>query len=67
MAIITYFLKAVMGDVKETREGLAAHKLHVSETYAKDATTQASLARIHDRIDEVGGDIKDILKAVGKK
>jgi len=40
---------------------LAAHKLHVSETYSKEANTQQSLARLHDRIDENNKDTKQIL------
>lgn len=43
---------------------LDKHKLHVSETYAKEMTMQQSLGRLHDRIDDVATDIKTILSKV---
>lgn len=41
---------------------LEKYKTHVSEVYAKDVTMQQSLARLHERIDRLPGDIARILK-----
>lgn len=35
----------------------ADFKTHVANTYSKEASTQASLSRIHDRIDKLPGEI----------
>lgn len=40
---------------------LANFKTEVANNYAKDASVQSSLGRIHDRIDEVSKDIKTLL------
>lgn len=41
---------------------LANFKTHVSDNYAKDASVQSSLARIHDRIDQLPKDIISLLR-----
>lgn len=41
---------------------LERFKTEAANTYSKEASTQQSLARIHDRIDEVGTDIKALLQ-----
>lgn len=46
---------------------LAAHKLDAEKRFAKEETMQASLGRIHDRIDEIGSDIKVLIGRVGSK
>lgn len=56
----------IRGDISDLFKDMSDHKLHVSETYAKDNTVQDSLKRVHDRIDIVSTDIKEILKAVKK-
>ncbi len=81
MAIIGFFTKRTMDDLKENITKTnnieldhANYKTHVSENYAKDATVQSSLTRIHDRIDEVGSTVErgmkdirdDIKKIIGK-
>lgn len=43
---------------------LERFKTDVANNYAKEVTMQNSLARIHDRIDEVSTDIKTILGKV---
>lgn len=43
---------------------LSQFKTEVATNYAKDITVQQSLARIHDRIDDVASDIKTILGKV---
>lgn len=43
---------------------LANFKTEVANNYAKDATVQQSLSRIHDRIDEVSSDIKKLIGMV---
>jgi hypothetical protein len=46
---------------------LSNFKTHVSETYAKEATMQQSLARIHDRMDEGFTELReDIKNLIGK-
>jgi len=54
--VIGFFAAKKINDndaaIQKTAGELAAHKLHVADTYEKAETTQASLARVHDRIDE---------------
>lgn len=45
---------------------LEKYKTHVSEVYAKDATMQQSLARLHERIDDISVDIKTLIREVKK-
>jgi hypothetical protein len=45
---------------------LEKYKTHVSEIYAKDATMQQSLARLHERIDDIGIDIKTLIREAKK-
>lgn len=39
-------------------------RTHVSENYAKDASVQASLSRIHDRLDEMGNELGRDIKTI---
>lgn len=41
---------------------LSQFKTEVANNYAKEATMQSSLERIHDRIDDVAKDIKQLLR-----
>lgn len=81
IAIIGFFTKRTMDDVKDNTNKInkielehANYKTHVSDNYAKDATVQSSLSRIHERIDEVGEKVEtgmkdirdDIKKLIGK-
>jgi hypothetical protein len=67
-----YLGQGVKSDVRELQKNqaqadlaLAAYKLEVERTFAKDTSVQTSLARIHDRMDEIGDDIKKLIGAVG--
>lgn len=82
LALGGVIMKAIHGDIvnlktksAEQAKNLDEYKLQVSETYSKEAVTQLSLARIHERIDkmgesingqlnEVSRDIKELLKEV---
>lgn len=77
LAIIGFFTKRVIADVDKLKAGnsdckldLANFKTEVANNYAKDASVQASLARIHDRMEmaftEIRTDIKKILMEVKK-
>jgi CII-binding regulator of phage lambda lysogenization HflD len=46
---------------------LAKYMLDVERTFAKDASVQSSLGRIHDRLDEMSNDIKTLIGAVGQR
>lgn len=70
--IISFFTKRVVTDVdnlkrseSECKLDIANFRAEVARDYAKDASVQSSLSRIHDRLDdlgnELGRDIKTIL------
>lgn len=74
IAIIGYFTKRTIDDLDEVSKkthklevDLAEFKLHIANNYAKDATVQQSLGRLHDRMDAIGEDIKLLIKEIGKK
>jgi hypothetical protein len=69
-----YLGKGVTDDVRELQKdhyqselALAAYKLEVERSFAKEVSVQASLGRIHDRMDEIGDDIKKLIGAVGQQ
>ena len=47
-------------------EDINEFKLDAEKRFAKEETMQASLSRIHDRMDDIGSDIKQILTRVGQ-
>lgn len=51
-------LDKIEDDHSRIKEDLAHYKLHVSDNYSKEAITQASLGRIHERID-IGNDANE--------
>ena len=62
-------LKKIEDDVKENKTELSDHqieneryKLEAEQRFAKDVTVQATLARLHERIDEISVDTKAILR-----
>lgn len=61
VVVIGWFTKStvegIRTDMASVKKDLSEHKLHVSDHYAKEATMQSSLARIHDRIDLASEDI----------
>lgn len=68
MAIIGYFVKKNDAEMNKTQNAqqktdkeLSDFKLHISENYSREANTQASLGRIHDRLDDLSTDIKKLL------
>jgi hypothetical protein len=84
LALGGLIMKSLYGEIislkdrtSEQGESLAEFKLHVSDNYAKEISTQQSLSRIHERIDKMGDnldakltnvsqDIKELLKTRGK-
>lgn len=71
LAIGGWIMSILHSDVKSLKESQGAceielqkFKTDVANTYAKEATMQQSLGRIHDRIDDVANDIKQILQRV---
>lgn len=46
---------------EDNKDALNTFKLEASNTFAKETSVQASLGRIHDRIDGMADDIKAIL------
>jgi len=70
--IVGWFTKDAIKSSKKTAEDLADHKLHVSENYVKQSVIAElkveqinAVNRLHERIDVMGNDIKDMLKAMG--
>lgn len=68
LAIVGFFTKGVIEDVNKMKESdakcaldLANFKTDVANNYVKEST----LSRIHDRIDTMQDDIKQILQKVG--
>lgn len=42
---------------EKVENDLAAHKIYASENFAKEVNVQASLSRIHERLDTLGNNI----------
>jgi hypothetical protein len=55
-------LKRLEQNDADCQLGLANFKTEVANNYAKDATMQSSLARIHDRLDKLPGEIIHVLQ-----
>ncbi len=71
VAVIAFFTKRVVSDVTELKKdsadcklNLANYKTEVSNTYSKETSTQASLSRIHDRMDKIGEDFQSGLHEI---
>lgn len=65
-------------EITKIKDAVAKDRTYIANTYAKDATTQQSLARLHERIDQtaqesakqiaaLSGDVKQILLILGSK
>ena len=72
--IVAYVVKCIKSDIKDASKkadsnelSIANHKTHVSENYCDKQTMQNTLERIHDRIDTMSLDLKDLLKEIAKK
>lgn len=71
LGIAGFIMRGIISDVKDVKKEqgdcelrLEKFKTHVSDTYSKEVNTQASLNRIHSRIDDMSTDIKEILRQV---
>lgn len=69
MAIIGFFTKRVIDDVKELKQdskqcalNLANFKADVAKDYAREVNVQASLNRIHERLDRLPKEIVDTIE-----
>lgn len=69
LPLIGFFTTRTLGELdgvkKKTDSNeleLERYKTHVSDNYAKDASVQTSLARIHDRMDSGFGKIEEDIK-----
>ena len=49
--------------VVSNEKDLLQHKLEAEKQYASKEDVRSSLARIHDRLDEMGNDIKILIKS----
>ena len=58
-------MSALQEQMNDNKTRLLEHKLVAEQTYAGKSEMQASLGRVHDRLDEMGQDIKTILGKVG--
>jgi len=82
MSIVGWGIKVLSGNIKHNEEeiqrveksvfkvekSLDSYKIEAANTFAKEESMQASLARVHDRIDDVSSDTKEILKLLaGRK
>ena len=69
MSVIGFFTKRVCDDVKELKKdgkecavALANFKADVARDYAREVNVQASLNRIHERIDRLPKEIVDVIE-----
>jgi len=46
---------------------LLQHKLEAEKTYAKQATVEYTLARLHERLDAISDDIKELITSVARQ
>lgn len=53
--------KRLAGDIRDNEKKLREHELYSERSFAKDVNVQNSLSRIHDRMDVISDDIKQIL------
>ena len=60
-SISAWFFKNIWESINENRKDLSKLELHISENYEKKETVQASLSRIHDRLDDMSSDIKTLI------
>ena len=78
MAIIGYFTKRTVDEVRQTSKEVSEYKLHAAQHYASRGETQHSLDRIHSRMDDItrsvdskfdtiSTDIKQILHKLPKQ
>lgn len=72
--IIAFFTQRIIGDVDYLKKSdvdakldLANFKTEVAKDYAKDQSVQQSLARIHDRLDDGFGELRNDIKALLQK
>lgn len=68
VAVLGYFikghddkLKKIEDDGEKNVTELYNFRLEAEKRFAKEETLQASLSRIHDRIDDMGKDIKTLI------
>lgn len=54
-------LEKIEDHANNVADDLASYKLDSEKRFAKEETTQFSLGRIHDRMDDIADDIKEIL------
>lgn len=57
-------IKKLKDDAGKCELRIQEFRTHVSENYAKDASVQASLSRIHDRLDEMGNELGRDIKTI---
>lgn len=72
--LMTFIGKRFIEDIDAAKKGMVAneialerYKKDVADTYAKDSSVQQSLGRLHDRIDVVADDIKEILSILANR
>lgn len=53
-------MKRISASIDAQERDLMAHKLHVEQSFEHKDTVQASLSRIHDRMDEIFNVLLDI-------
>lgn len=54
--------EAVQKDIAEHKVDAERYKLEAEQRFAKDVMVQATLSRLHERIDEISVDTKAILR-----
>lgn len=73
MGLVAFVIKGIHSDVESLKGGrdhceveLQKFKTHVSENYSREVSTQASLARVHERIDKLGDIVEDKTNEISK-
>lgn len=74
LSIGAWLWRSLVGEVKQLGKrqtdlelNVISNKLEASNLYAKEINVQQTLARLHDRLDDVSKDIKELIRAVAEK
>jgi len=67
LAVGAWLWKGLVNDVRSLEKDQSAFKLEVEKTFAKEVNVQATMARVHDRLDDISDDIKSLIRAVAEK
>lgn len=64
LAVIAFFTKRTVEEVRQTSKDISDYKVHAAQYYANRGETQHSLDRIHTRMDDMGRSIESKFETI---